>query len=189
MKPIIVFSSISIVFCAHWAIAQSSQSNAEQNAYECTQLSIDKVDESLLTKAERLALMDRNLQVSMDQYEQCVSNVQQQMAGASGGSGQGGQGTQGENAGEGSNDSNANNSEASAAQDQDNNAEQTTSSQQTSTSQQSLQNTSTTNRPRGVVKPKDNDSIICQLLWQEIQDAPPEKVDGFTKQYKDYKCG
>ncbi len=196
MKRLIEIIGVSIaIFVLIGLFAQHVQAQAqivsEQDAFECTQLSIDKVDEALLTKAERLALMDKNLKTSMDQYEQCVSNVQQQMAGANGGGGQGsGQGGGESSGGDGSGDGSSENTSNKAGDEQENSNEQASSqSRQTSTSQQASQSNSSTNRPRGLVKPKDNDSIICQLLWEEIQNAPADKVDGFKKQYRDYKCG
>ncbi|MEM0910555.1 MAG: hypothetical protein AAGJ37_06240 [Pseudomonadota bacterium] len=188
MKLLTIFSGLSLICSAHFALAQNSPEGSQQNAYECTQLSIEKVDESLLTKAERLALMDQNLRTSMDQYDQCVSAVQQQQAGGGGGSGGGGRG--GGNGDGGNSEGTGEGQSSSQTQSQQNSTEQdSATSQQASTSQQTARSTSTTNAPRGVVKPKDNDSIICQLLWEEIQSAPPDKIDGFKKQYEDYKCG
>jgi hypothetical protein len=44
--------------------------------------------------------------------------------------------------------------------------------------------------PRGIIAPKDNDKIICKLLFQEItktQDA--DMLKGLKEQYQNYQCG
>ena len=59
------------------------------NAYECTQVAIEDIDPTLLTKEERIALLDGSLKDSIDQYSTCVSTVQQNMSASAGGSGGG----------------------------------------------------------------------------------------------------
>ncbi|MGQ8364510.1 hypothetical protein [Glaciecola sp. 1036] len=155
---------------------QTAQASDEVvSAYECTQVSLDDIDESLLTKEEKLALMEQGLKRSIDSYATCVGKVQQQQASGGAGGGLEGEGDGNESASEGNQVANSNSNNGDAPPQEVN----------TPTTEQSQ----TTPAQRKVGKPKDNDSIICQLLWEEIQTAPEDKLAGFKKQYAEYKCG
>lgn len=160
------------------SVAQSSPAPAEPIPYDCTNVDLAKVDDLLLTKEERIAKMDNSLQTSLDAYSQCVKNVQQAMAtsAASGGGGNAGaEGKTGETAA-------MSGSEAPEQEQQ----QSTEPKEQESASRSFGSRSSQINKEN--VDPKDNDSIICQLLWDEIQAATGDKRKGFVQQYEDYKC-
>lgn len=171
-------------------------SGSISSAYECTQVALDGVDEALLTKQERIALLDESLSASIDSYSTCVSTVAQTMSGggAGGGSGEGdsGAGTSGANksAGEQVGDSTNSDNQQSAAQTQgisDISSEQAVQVPQGANSSQGVGSTSAA---RGIIPPKNNDKIICKLLYQEItKTQDPDMLNGLRQQYSNYKCG
>ncbi|WP_395339706.1 hypothetical protein PN836_015145 [Ningiella sp. W23] len=175
------------------AYAQSPSVSTNGTAYECTQVSLDEIDEALLTREERLALLDQSLSDSIDSYSTCVSAVQSDMAG--GGSGSGSKGAGGDagsasNAGTSGTESGSSTSNESLTNPESESQDATQSSRSQSGSVAVSTNSSSTSRvQRGVVAPKDNDSIICKLLYDEISNAQGEQKAGLEKQYKEYQCG
>lgn len=174
-------SAILTLACfSFFSVAQAAQ-DVPVSAYECTQVSLDDVDESLLTREERIARMDIALSDSIDSYTSCVNTVQNEMSGGGSGAGSG---------------SGSEFAEGSEQQDgQADATEQSTPVQQSSGSPQAgseptrTQNQTTTSAPRGVIAPKDNDSIICKLLFDEMQKTNGSALTGLEKQYRDYQCG
>jgi hypothetical protein len=170
----------------------------ETSAYECTQVSLDKVDQALLTREERIALLDNTLTSSIDSYSSCVSSVAQNMSG--GGSGQG---------------SDLDSAQSGASNQP--NGDQATGNRLSLTPEKAIagleggeqvqnkesaippninqvpntpSSNGATSAPRGIIAPKDNDKIICKLLFQEItkvQDA--DMLKGLEQQYRNYQCG
>lgn len=170
------------------AFAMQQNSEFPTTSHECTQVTLDDIDESLLTKEEKIARLDVSLSDSIDSYTTCVNTVQKQMAGGGSGSNSGG-GSAGEQGAESA--SGGVQSAAGGEQSQEKTQtgqQQSTGSQAGSSAVEQSQN-STTNVKRGVVAPKDNDSIICTLLYEEIQKANADSLVGLEKQYQDYKCG
>ncbi|MFT6267529.1 MAG: hypothetical protein ACJAVV_000327 [Alphaproteobacteria bacterium] len=185
---IAVFAFTSATF-AMWQEPQT----AATSAYECTQVALNDVDEALLTKEERIALLDESLTASIDSYSTCVSSAAQSMSG--GGSGKGG--------GAGSDEENG----VSGAQEGVNSSEESTQPNESGDFDQSqnqddvippnsnqapdnISGKSSTSAPRGIIPPANNDKIICKLLYQEItktQDA--DMLKGLKQQYRNYKCG
>lgn len=174
----------SLVFSAS-ALQQTTTS-----AYECTQVALDDIDPALLTKEERIALLDKSLHDSINSYSTCVASAQQAASGGGNGKGKGkaggaaGGGQQGQQA---SNTADPNNSQQqSTTTDQQVNDNSVQSSSQQS--QQGPRGSSPTNR--GVIPPKDNDKVICKLLFQEIQKTTDAgMLEGLKQQYANYKCG
>lgn len=154
------------------------------SAYECTQVSLEDVDSTLLTKQERIALLDDSLTDSIDSYSSCVSSAAQNMSG--GGSGQDGGGGQ-----SGSQD-------ADGQQDLDD-LENIESQQQNpidltqeipEAAQIPTKGNGSTPSTRGIIPPTNNDKIICKLLFQEItKTQDPDMLKGLKQQYSNYKCG
>lgn len=154
---------------------------APTNAYECTQVSLEQIDPALLTKEERVALLDGSLKDSIDNYSTCVSAVQQNMSGGGSGSGgsEGGTGTQGKDTA--SSDSTTPSDEGLTTKAPPN---------EQGFSQPSTPNKTITQAQRGVIPPQDNDKIICKLLFKEINSIDdPDMLKGLKEQYTNYKCG
>jgi hypothetical protein len=185
--------SISVCFAmlitasTSYAWLQEGQQSVT-SAYECTQVSLEDVDSALLTKQERIALLDDSLTDSIDSYSSCVSSAAQNMSG--GGSGQGAGGGQ------------SGSEEANAQQNLDDleNIEGTQSSQQKDpidlpqeipeTAQIPTKGIGSNPATRGIIPPKNNDKIICKLLFQEItKTQDPDMLKGLKQQYSNYKCG
>lgn len=176
-------TSLSIAGVA--APSQFGQTESTISAYECTQVSIDDIDESLLTREERIALMDASLSDSIDSYTSCVNTVQSQMSG-------GGSGSGGAAGSDGSAPDNTQNNADQSAQSNSQQAEQNaqgSGAPQAGSSAVSSQNQTTKPVQRGIIAPKDNDSIICKLLFDEMQKASGPSLAGLEKQYRDYQCG
>lgn len=166
------------------ANAQNAQSVPQTSAYECTQVALEDIDPSLLTKQERIALLDGSLSESIDSYSTCVGAVQQNMGNGAGNGGAGGDGASGDGAG-------GNLSGDSANEMPTENNNQGAPQQESpppiddSTKQENI-----TPTQRDVIAPKDNDKIICKLLFQEIQKInDPDMLAGLKEQYSNYKCG
>ena len=148
------------------------------NAYECTQVAIEDIDPTLLTKEERIALLDGSLKDSIDQYSTCVSTVQQNMSASAGGSGGG------------SGNSDAEGQEAGSGEAETETTNNTTSPANSDITEPMPAAKSITPAQRGVIPPKDNDKIICKLLFNEIKSInDPDMLKGLKEQYESYKCG
>lgn len=178
-------------------LAQSAVSTPSQQlqVYDCTGVKLEEVDPQSLTKAEQLALLDGALLDSVDRYSSCMNQVQSNMSSG---------GNAGNGAGNGSgaaNESAEGNASAQALEESDETAEQpaneSTEQVETLDEKSSSEGESTPNQNKGsdksklgVVKPKDNDAIICQILYDAIaSEQDPVTLEGLKGQYKDYKCG
>lgn len=164
------------------------------SAYECTQVSLDEIDPALLTKEERIALLDNSLSDSIDQFSSCVSSVQQQSASGQGQGSGAGQG-QGQSAGEagleGQQASEGEQSgEGQSAQEMPEMSGQPADQSLPQAGQTPNTSNSSTPSQRGVIPPKDNDKIICKLLYDEItKTTNADMLKGLKEQYTNYKCG
>jgi hypothetical protein len=179
-KCTVALSAI-LISSASFAWWQETQ-NALPSPYDCTQVVLDDVDKALLTKKERIALLDDSLSTSIDNYSSCVNSVSQASgnAGSGGGSGVNADGDEGADGVDGSAENNTNSAlDANGSENKD--AEQLSTQVTGKPSAKSL---------RGIIPPKDNDKIICKLLFQEIlitQDA--DMLKGLKQQYDNYQCG
>jgi len=174
-----------------YAWLQEDQSNVT-SAYECTQVAIEDIDSALLTKKERIALLDDSLIESIDSYSSCVSSAAQNMSG--GGSGQ----SEGGSSGNGQSGSQSNSGDQNVDKLENVIGEQTALQQEQSelpqempeTAQTPIKGNGSTSAPRGIIPPKNNDKIICKLLFQEItKTQDPDMLKGLKQQYTNYKCG
>lgn len=180
-----VFGPINVVASQQAASAQASATQASQptNAYECTQVAIEDIDPNLLTKEERIALLDGSLQDSIDQYSTCVSTVQQNMSGGGAAGGGGGEGSQGDDEGK-----MASEGDSDSPQAQEMDEENTAANSEVTEPMPPAKSISPAQR--GVIPPKDNDKIICKLLFNEIKSInDPDMLKGLKEQYETYKCG
>jgi len=188
-----------------FAFTQTNNTSVPGAAYECSGLKLDEVNAEFLTKEEQLALLDQALVDSVDRYSTCISAVQSSMSqGSGGGSGAGaGTGT-GESEGKGQSGSSGSGDGATQSEDKFSDEAQTSAQEQAAanTTQDSpvieLPNANQTNKTdqtkdktkRGVVPPKNNDAIICSMLFEAIN----SETNNVTKadliiQYEDYECG
>lgn len=182
------------ILCLTSSLSFAWQQEAQQSvtsAYECTQVALEDIDSGLLTKQERIALLDNSLSESIDSYSSCVSSAAQNMSG--GGSGQGSEALDNGQGGS----QNANNQQMDDALEMEGGQQSEAPQEQSNipeempeTSQVPIKGTGSTSVPRGIIPPKDNDKIICKLLFQEIQKTQnPDMIKGLTQQYSNYKCG
>ncbi|MFW8591912.1 hypothetical protein ACOI22_13975 [Glaciecola sp. 2405UD65-10] len=144
---------------------------------DCSTVALDDVDPNSLTREERIAMLEGSLRQSIDEYSTCINEVSAEMAGGGNGGYEGG--GAGSSAGDGAQASTGNTSESS---------ESATSNSQ-SNSEHAIQVNSTPVNA-GVIPPKDNDKIICKLLFQEINSTQDTAMlEGLKEQYRNYKCG
>ena len=170
---LVAFLLASMFICVPFRglYAQQTANINPSNAYNCTNVAIEDLDPNLLTKEERIALLDQSLSDSIDSYSVCVNHVAENMSGGGSGDASGGVG-QG-------------NSNSKGAPEQG--SPQTEATEQAQIKQSSAPNNTPVNR--GVIPPKDNDKTICKLLYQEIVKATDSNMlKGLQKQYSDYKC-
>ncbi len=154
------------------------------SAYDCTQVGIDEIAPALLTKEERIALLDKNLDRSMNSFSHCVSVAQQEMT--RGGLG-GEKGGTGESTSQDNNGSNVNNSQSTEGLINES-QEITIDNQKNSSKENDIKGTTPT--ARDLIPPKNNDKVICKLLYQEImKTTDPGMLEGLKQQYANYKCG
>ncbi len=159
---------------------QAVAPSAPVTSYECTQVGLDEIDPALLTKEERIALLEGKLSDSINSFSMCVSQAQSAMSG--GGNGQGAEFGQ---LGAGEDATEPQNNLGSVESELDQISEEIASSNKADTGE--VGNTPTT---RGIIPPKNNDKIICKLLFQEITKTTDlGLLEGLKEQYANYKCG
>jgi hypothetical protein len=154
--------------------------------YACADVAVDYSNDDTLTKKEKLALMSSALVRSMDAYSSCVAAIQKENASGGGPSAAAGGGAAGET-GEGALAEDDIEAKAPPKQGAEEQIVQVDSEAELQGTEQTEQTTPPPTRQ--VSKPKDNDSIICKLLWEEMQTTTVEKKAGFEKQYQQYNCG
>ncbi len=193
-------SLASSLFLSNVSSSQGQESSLqpttdETELYNCTVVSLQDHEAELLTKEEKIALLEGTLYESIDKYSSCVNQVSANAntgsTGNGGGSGAGSTG-QGDLNGEGASE---NVEQGGQATDGSENKSQ---SQNGVISDESINSSvpklppseSVTPAKRGVIAPKDNDKIICKLLFQEIQTTKDTvMLKGLKEQYANYQCG
>ncbi|MEM0516539.1 hypothetical protein WCN91_14130 [Pseudoalteromonas sp. YIC-827] len=171
-----------VLFCLLLVCLPVAASQAPiQTAYDCTAVEIDEIDPATLTKQERIKLMENALLDSVNKYSTCLDKVQQQMAseqgqGSSSAQGQAQQGAQAESE-----------SQGTLAEQMNEDLPLSTQDQGSTEEQEKMK--SGGGRAQQIVKPKDNDSIICTMLYEEISKETNEATkQALIKQYEDYNC-
>ncbi|WP_105190316.1 hypothetical protein [Pseudoalteromonas sp. T1lg48] len=172
MRVVILFLLLA---CLPLAASQAPT----QTAYDCSAVEIDEIDPATLTKQERIKLMENALLDSVNKYSTCLDKVQQQMASEQAQASVTAQGQTQQDA---------------QAHSQGTSAEQVTqdlplSTQDPAPTKEQEKMKSGGGRAQQVVKPKDNDSIICTMLYEEITKETNEATkQALIKQYEDYNC-
>jgi hypothetical protein len=157
------------------------------SAYECTQVALDDVNQALLTKEERIALLDDSLHVSIDSYSTCVSAAAKNMSGGAADQGD-------SDAGSGQTALAESGGDAAGSLPEKADAAGTNGNDEIPLMQNrigaSISGKSSPTSVRGIIAPKDNDRIICKLLYQEItKTQDPDMLKGLRQQYNNYACG
>jgi hypothetical protein len=201
-----LFCGLSLLTLKGFAEAESTVSAA----YDCTVVQLEAVDESTLTKAERIARMDQVLLDSIDQYDNCLERlISSNAAGGSGGAGAGeGSGGTGEaGAGEGSGGTgeagagqsgtgegattatgNEDGSQSALASTEasSTDASQNNDPAQTNNASRSGGNSGAKNQEIGS---RDNDAAVCQLLKEELAtETDPKKQAELKEIFHNYRC-
>ncbi len=200
----LLLASLASTGASAMAVSPIQQSAA--STYECTQVSLDEIDPALLTKEERIALLDNSLSDSIDQFSSCVGAAQQSSGNGQGlgagiggegtvganGQGEGGQSDEGEGAGEQANEQDGQNNAQTGETNPSDNSEQSQPTEEAIPQAGQTANTSTSSTPsqRGIIPPKNNDKVICKLLYDEItKTTNADMIKGLKEQYTNYKCG
>jgi len=185
---VVIFLKFTIfVFFLIYSNISPSQ---DKNVRNCANVKLDS-DNKKLSKQERLKLLNSTFIDSIDAYSRCISASQKQSAQQ--GSGAGGTAREaGSGQVESSSQENAN-SEASSESENQALIEQTLTpiNQNTNQTQMSSSNKKLNKGAKNkLVAPKDNDLIVCQIIWDEInQETNEQTKTELTKQYRDYQCG
>lgn len=175
--------SVILAF-ANVATAQQTPKQRVGVAYDCTGVEMAEIDPATLTKAERILLMENALLESVNRYSTCLDKVQSDMS----------QSQSSGSAGGGDGDINGQEqSQLEKSEQRVSSAEQnleltnSTMDQQTTTEREKMH--SGGGKEQQVVAPKDNDSIICTMLYEEIQKETNDATrEALVQQYKDYQC-
>lgn len=172
-----------------------AQTNTYQKgaAYDCTGVEVEHVDPKRLTKAEQIALLENSLLNSVDRYSKCIAKVQSQMAASGGGGGGSGTESEGGESGEGAQGAEPGEQEGLGSQEgATEGMEGQTTTSQTNSASGTVPNPTQSGgggKRNQVIPPKDNDNIICALLWDEITNSTDEaEKQGLIKEYEDLKC-
>lgn len=198
------FSTLAFVYLSYLfqavAVAQSS-TYQKGEAYDCTGVEIEEVDPSTLTIEEQIALLDEALLDSVDRYSNCINAVQSKMAASSGGGGGSGGGNGSGGAGEGSASQEGSEQDGSEQGNAEEGTEETESleemnesseisSPNSGTSSSAKSTKGTTGAKDKLIPPKDNDNIVCALLWDEISSSTDAaEKQGLIEEYEDLQCG
>ena len=177
------------------AIGQEISSNiAPSNAYDCTIVELDAVDEANLTTAERIALMDVSLLDSIDKHDNCIDQVVSDNAASGSGQGSGvglaGEGLEGA---DGESIEGENSSDVSAGENGSGQSENTTeqaNSGDATTKQRDNANQADGNGAKNQdIAVKDNDTAVCRLLKDELKiETDPKKQSELKEIYNSYQC-
>ncbi|VAX08074.1 hypothetical protein MNBD_GAMMA26-1720 [hydrothermal vent metagenome] len=173
-----------MVFVSYSIMAQDAA--LPKSSYDCTRLAINNVDELELTRQEKLDMLEGAFFDSIDRYSECMDRVQADMAKSSG-SGNGA--ANGSSTGSGINESSS--SGTSSHNDQQNTNEASTQNVNQSPQPKPIHPGDTLPRgaPDQVIAPKDNDSIICKILYDEIANESDQAIkSGLIKQHDQYDC-
>lgn len=151
----------------------SAQSELDPaTAYDCTTVQLEEVDPSQLTEAERVAMLEDSLFSSVDEYSTCMDQVQTEMVEQTA-SGNGG---------------------GAANTEINSNSEEDGEVMEAVVNEEEIVEDTERSEPRGsknkLIKPKDNDSIVCRMLYEEIAKESDEKTKAsLIEQYNSYNCG
>jgi hypothetical protein len=169
-------------------LTQAVEANtAPSDAYDCTIVALDTVDESSLTKVERIAQMDASLVDSIDKHYNCIDQVVSNNAASTSGQGAGagevgaaGESVKGEDA-EGEN--------GTSDEQSENATEQTNNEDATNKRQDNDKQTAGNGAKNQDIAVTDNDSAVCRLLKDELKiETDPKKQADLKEIYHNYKC-
>ena len=157
-------------------------------AYDCTGVEVEEVDPTTLTVEERIALLDFSLLDSIDRYSKCITKNQVEMSQTGNGS-EGGRGTESGKEGNGAEQrSGSTTGTAEANASQGNDADEPLNSKNMPVSPQTPASNNGGKKSE-LTPPKDNDSIVCALIWEEISSSTDEsEKQGLIQQYNELKC-
>lgn len=157
-----------------------------EETHDCTVVQLEEVDETTLTKAERIARMEQALQDSIDQRDRCaestISTNSEGGAGAVSGGGSGlGSGGLGGGENEGESQNRGDSEESATLADVSEDSQQDSSIDQRASDPNGAKNQT--------IGPVDNDAAICQMLSEELQiETDPQKKKELKEIYKSYRC-
>jgi hypothetical protein len=168
--------------------------NTPSDAYDCTIVELDAVDEVSLTTAERIALMDASLLDSIDKHDNCIDQVVSNNAASGSGQGSGAglagegiEGADGEST-EGENSSDVNGVENGSGQSEST-TEQANNEDATNKQRDHTHQAGGNGAKNQDIEIKDNDSAVCRLLKDELKiEADPKKQSELKEIYNSYQC-
>lgn len=186
-------------------LTESGDHAAQPGTLDCTEISIDYLNDPRLTREERIALMDRALQKSLSQFDACET-ARTDSAGSADGSGAAGSGAGGASGDTGT----AGGQKSLAAQDmtgteptptdvQSREAEQAAIRSEQNSEDQSAAREARDSRPETVraldngkipedIPPADNDSVLeAQIRQAAINEEDPEIRKRLWNEYRKYK--
>ncbi|WP_139119074.1 hypothetical protein [Pseudoalteromonas sp. BMB] len=154
------------------------------SAYDCTAVELEAVDASTLTTEEQIALLEQSLFNSVDKYSTCMEKVQKKMSATSAAKGSGA------NSGAGANTTSGTNGDSIASAGTGVSENTAASSGSSANSETNSNRSGSSGAENQVVAPKDNDSVVCTMIYEEIsKESDPKAKEKMKEQYKQYNCG
>ncbi len=190
-----LFAFLLAISTAGICLAQEQESSSIGAADDCSQISVDFVDDPNLTRQEKTELMDRALLNSLNKYERC-QNSQTGASSASGGGDAGGSGEAGEAGETGSGGQVSSTASAEMSGTQPDVEQQGSTSDDTTGLAEPVaadkHNKSDKNLGNGKVPddipPADNDSILEEQIRQAaINETDPVIKEKLWNEYRKYK--
>lgn len=203
-KIVIVLLSLSSLALAQGLeqrLGEGIEKNAEEitvptDAYDCTVVQLEALDESMLTIAERIEKMDASLLDSIDQHDTCIDQVVNNNAASDSETSSGSSGEDTETGSEAaidaskedaeSSEQGRENTQAEKAIEQGNSEVEPNNQQEQAKRDAKLEGNGAKSQD---IAPQDNDSAVCRLLKDELKiEKDPKKQSELRKIYNNYNC-
>jgi hypothetical protein len=193
---LLFFSALSLAQGSEQSLVENEHNGAKEiksptDAYDCTVVRIDALDETKLTIAERIKRMDASLLDSIDQHDTCIDQVVNNNAASRSGAGSGSTGEDSETGSEATFDA-SKDSDDSSDQGKEAKTEQVNSDVEPNSQQKQVEN-DTKLEGNGAknqdIAPQDNDSAVCRLLKDELKvEKDPKRQSELRKIVNNYNC-
>lgn len=196
LKKIVILLLLSSSLAIAQDIEQSPERGIEKSAeeitaptdaYDCTVVQLEAVDDTRLTKTEIIERMDSSLLDSIDQYDTCIDQVVNSNAESDSGA-QADSGLAGEDSetGNESSQQGESNTQAENATEQTNSEADTNRNREQVKEDAQLEGNGAQSQD---IAPQDNDSAVCRLLKNELKiEQDPKKQSELKEIYNNYKC-
>ena len=200
MIVLLFFSTLALAQGSEQILGEDVDNGAKEikvpsDAYDCTVVRLDALDETMLTIAERIERMDASLLDSIDQHDTCIDQVVNNNAASNSGAGSDSAGEDSETGSEAGSEPTldaSKDSDESSDQGKENTTEQGNSVVEQNSHQEQVENEiklEGNGAKSQDIAPQDNDSAVCRLLKDELSvEKDPKKQSELIKIINNYNC-